>query len=547
MAAYTWTTFPSSGSANFETTARAALEQWRSNADDLESKLGSIADGTIDAANITVGSGKTLNVSAGTLTLADNQISGDKVEGGTINAVTVTTLTSTTAKVTTLDTNVAAAGVTLAGTTLAADGTDANININLTPKGTGEVNITKVDIDNGTIDGTDITVGSGKTLNVSAGTLTLADNQISGDKIHGGTISAFASTGIDDNATATAITIDSAGKVGIGTASTETKLKVVGDSSTAYSATALVDEATTYDQISILNSNTAVDSFASLHFTDWGSAGNATARIALQNQTIGDGSLTFSLRHSTHNTTAQEKMRITSAGNVGIGTTSPVNKLDIEGGVAIGSTYSGTSTAPTNGLIVEGNVGIGTSSPGTKLEVSLTAGSLIRIASFLTPSMTDTQKNYMSIGTVNDANSAFILSYTHHATKASRIFSITPYEHTPNGTSSFNLAATGNVGIGVVPVNKLDVEGAVAIGESYSGTSTAPADGLIVKGKVGIGTSSPNANAILDVTSTTKAFMPPRMTTAQRDAVSSPAAGMVIYNTTKNVLNFHNGTAWGAV
>jgi len=79
---------------------------------------------------------------------------------------------------TTFDTNVAAAGVTLSGTTLQADGTDAAIDITLTPKGTGEVNISKVDIDAGTIDGTDITVGSGKTLNVSAGTLTLADNQI---------------------------------------------------------------------------------------------------------------------------------------------------------------------------------------------------------------------------------------------------------------------------------------------------------------------------------------------------------------------------------
>ena len=66
-------------------------------------------------------------------------------------------------------------------------------------------------------------------------------------------------------------------------------------------------------------------------------------------------------------------------------------------------------------------------------------------------------------------------------------------------------------------------------------------------GNVGIGTASPNANAILDVTSTTKAFMPPRMTTTQRDAVSSPTAGMVIYNSTTNVLNFHNGSAWGAV
>jgi len=54
-----------------------------------------------------------------------------------------------------------------------------------------------------------------------------------------------------------------------------------------------------------------------------------------------------------------------STGNVGIGTASPVNRLDIEGAVAIGATYSGTSSAPTNGLIVEGDVGIGTSSPDT--------------------------------------------------------------------------------------------------------------------------------------------------------------------------------------
>jgi len=66
-------------------------------------------------------------------------------------------------------------------------------------------------------------------------------------------------------------------------------------------------------------------------------------------------------------------------------------------------------------------------------------------------------------------------------------------------------------------------------------------------GNVGIGVASPNANAILDIASTTKAFMPPRMTTTQRDAIASPTAGMVIYNSTTNVLNFHNGTAWGAV
>ncbi|MDE1901808.1 MAG: hypothetical protein KGI37_09220, partial [Alphaproteobacteria bacterium] len=58
-------------------------------------------------------------------------------------------------------------------------------------------------------------------------------------------------------------------------------------------------------------------------------------------------------------------------GSVGIGTTTPVNKLDVYGGVAIGSAsgYAGSTVAPTNGMIVAGSVGIGTTSPTTALQV----------------------------------------------------------------------------------------------------------------------------------------------------------------------------------
>ena len=58
-------------------------------------------------------------------------------------------------------------------------------------------------------------------------------------------------------------------------------------------------------------------------------------------------------------------MTIKPNGNIGIGTTTVNNKLDVEGAAVIGSTFSGTNTAPTNGLLVEGNMGIGTPSPGT--------------------------------------------------------------------------------------------------------------------------------------------------------------------------------------
>ena len=64
-------------------------------------------------------------------------------------------------------------------------------------------------------------------------------------------------------------------------------------------------------------------------------------------------------------------------------------------------------------------------------------------------------------------------------------------------------------------------------------------------GNIGINTSSPNASALLDLTSTTKGFLPSRMTTAQRDAIGSPATGLEIYNTTTNTPNFFNGTVWG--
>ena len=66
-------------------------------------------------------------------------------------------------------------------------------------------------------------------------------------------------------------------------------------------------------------------------------------------------------------------------------------------------------------------------------------------------------------------------------------------------------------------------------------------------GSVGVGTTSPAASSLLDLTSTTKGFLAPRMTSTQRDAIASPANGLVVYNTTTNVLNFWDGTAWQVV
>jgi hypothetical protein len=55
---------------------------------------------------------------------------------------------------------------------------------------------------------------------------------------------------------------------------------------------------------------------------------------------------------------------------------------------------------------------------------------------------------------------------------------------------------------------------------------------------------SPDASAILDAESTTQGLLPPRMNTAQRDAIVSPAAGLRIFNTTSGCENYYNGVSW---
>ncbi|MBL7731182.1 MAG: hypothetical protein JNM88_08400 [Chitinophagaceae bacterium] len=63
-------------------------------------------------------------------------------------------------------------------------------------------------------------------------------------------------------------------------------------------------------------------------------------------------------------------------------------------------------------------------------------------------------------------------------------------------------------------------------------------------GNVGIGTATPASSAQLDITSTTKGLLIPRMTADQRKAISSPSNGLMVYETTSNSFWYYNGTAW---
>ncbi len=63
-------------------------------------------------------------------------------------------------------------------------------------------------------------------------------------------------------------------------------------------------------------------------------------------------------------------------------------------------------------------------------------------------------------------------------------------------------------------------------------------------GNVGIGISSPNTSAILDISSTTKGITFPRMTTTQRNAISSPTNGLQVFDNTTNSIWYFDGSTW---
>jgi hypothetical protein len=69
-------------------------------------------------------------------------------------------------------------------------------------------------------------------------------------------------------------------------------------------------------------------------------------------------------------------------------------------------------------------------------------------------------------------------------------------------------------------------------------------------GQVGIGTTSPNTSARLEISasapgdSAPRGFLPPRMTTAERDTIASLAEGLIIYNTTEKQPQFWDGSQW---
>ena len=96
----------------------------------------------------------------------------------------------------------------------------------------------------------------------------------------------------------------------------------------------------------------------------------------------------------------------------------------------------------------------------------------------------------------------------------------------------------------------VDISGAPVAGTNATITNAyalrVASGSSLFSGSVGVG-GAPDSKAALTVTSTTQGFLPPRMTETQRDAIASPTAGLIVYNSTTNKLNVYTGAAWEVI
>jgi hypothetical protein len=77
--------------------------------------------------------------------------------------------------------------------------------------------------------------------------------------------------------------------------------------------------------------------------------------------------------------------------------------------------------------------------------------------------------------------------------------------------------------------------------------ATATSQPIYAQNGIGIGTTTPNAKAALDISSTTKGLLIPSMTTAQRGAITSPPNGLMVYDTDRNEFYHSNGGSWSPI
>jgi hypothetical protein len=301
-----------------------------------------------------------------------------------------------------------------------------------------------------------------------------------------------------------------------------------------------------------------------------------------------------------------DRFIIQNNGNVGINTTTDAGyKLDVNGTARVSGNATFGTLGTGTGMFwdnTNNRLGIGTNGPTAKLQVNAN-GALSTDIAFKIRNSADTA-DLMTVNGVGqlgiDRNFGlkFLLSSTISAPSNGNILlkdaAGTSFNRLQfgGGTTAFpSLQRSGSalcvvdstgtflsnllVGITTDAGFRLDVNGTARVQGDITGTSNITCGigfaynfgstatqikhyngnslgfllgnawyGRITTGGTVFGSDTINASAVLEAVSTTKGFLPPRMTTTQKNAIATPAAGLVVYDTDLNQLCTYDGT-WG--
>ncbi len=274
-------------------------------------------------------------------------------------------------------------------------------------------------------------------INESANVITIG---ASGDNITIPSGATFASVGIDDNATSTAITIDSSENVGIGTSSpvSDARLTVSSDNSESYifferSGSTRFDSAIGMTSSNMVfkggvNSSTVSGLNEFMRIDDSGNVGIGTTNTNTKLNVVGTGVNGINLGQQSDNSANSSRLFFNNSTNIWTAYSTTGN-FKIASGATIG-TSSGTDR-----LVIDssGNVGIGTSSPSYELQVQDTGGSC-----FIAITSNNTNESTLLLG---DSDSASIGRVTYRNSDNSLAFNT-------NGSEAMRIDSSGNVGLG---------------------------------------------------------------------------------------------------
>jgi hypothetical protein len=263
-----------------------------------------------------------------------------------------------------------------------------------------------------------------------------------------------------------------------------------------------------------------------------------------------------------NNNARTERMRVDINGNVGIGTSSPTAKLDVLGDFVARTDASGgnsplnvkndssaNNTTKSTGLLFQGvdtvgtgkNTGLVQCGPSDANYVTSFLAFQTRTADALAERMRITDVGNVGIGTSSPGAKLDVSSSSFNIVASRSTTSFAAFQRfAPSGQSVYDFYTVNGV-----EVARITADGSNILAFA-TGSAATERMRITSAGKVGIGTSSPDATAILDVSSTTAGFLPPRMSTAERDAIGggAPQEGLILYNVTTDKLQVFSAGAW---